>query len=135
MFLLNISCILSASWTIAWSVECPFWKPNYLLQSKVISVKYKCCLLFIIIINIGKWSDISVMMIPILICLFKKALVSIRSIAVAFVLLTVVGLLIGGIRLFWSAKLTIFYLLYFLSKFLFLFGKIFSQIYSIRMHL
>ena len=49
MFWLNISYICFASWTIAWSVECPFWNPNRLLQSKLFSVKYEYSLLFIIL--------------------------------------------------------------------------------------
>ena len=39
-------------------------------------------------------------MIPVFNCLFKKALVRMWSIAVAFVLVTLVGLLVRGIRLF-----------------------------------
>ena len=53
-----------------------------------------------VIRNIGTRSEISVLIIPVAICLFKKALVSIWSIAVAFVLVILVGLLIRGIRLF-----------------------------------
>ena len=57
-----------------------------------------------VIRNIGKWSEISVLMIPGLICLFKKALVRMRSIAVAFVKVTLIGLLIRDIKLFWNAN-------------------------------
>ena len=39
-----------------------------------------------VIRSIGKWPEISVLMIPVSICLFKKATVIIMSIAVAFVL-------------------------------------------------
>ena len=53
-----------------------------------------------VIRNIGTRSEISVLIIPVAICLFKKALVNIWSIAVAFVLVILVGLLIRGIRLF-----------------------------------
>ena len=53
-----------------------------------------------VIRNIGTRSEISVLIIPVAICLFKKALVSIWSIAVAFVLVILVGLLIRGSRLF-----------------------------------
>ena len=53
-----------------------------------------------VIRNIGTLSEISVLIIPVAICLFKKALVSIWSIAVAFVLVILVGLLIRGSRLF-----------------------------------
>ena len=53
-----------------------------------------------VIRNIGTRSEISVLIIPVAICLSKKALVSIWSIAVAFVLVILVGLLIRGSRLF-----------------------------------
>ena len=50
--------------------------------------------------NIGKLYEILVLMILVLNCLFKKVLVSMWSVAVAYVLVTLVGLLIRGIRLF-----------------------------------
>ena len=53
-----------------------------------------------VIRNMRKWSEILVLMIAVLICLFKKALVRMWSITVAFLLVILVGLLIRGIRCF-----------------------------------
>ena len=47
-------------------------------------------------------------MIPVLICLFKKSFVRMWSIAVVFVLVTLVGLLLRGIRVISNAILTKF---------------------------
>ena len=48
-------------------------------------------------------------MIPVSICLFRKALVRMWLIVVAFILVTLVGLMIRGIKLFSDAKLTKFF--------------------------
>ena len=60
-----------------------------------------------VIRNKGKWFEIFMM--PVLICSFKKALVRMRSIAIEFVVVTLAGLLIKGIKLFCNAKLTAFF--------------------------
>ena len=54
-------------------------------------------------------------MIPVSICVFKKALVKRWSITVAFVLATLVCLLIRGVKLLRNVKLTIFFTFKFLS--------------------
>ena len=48
-------------------------------------------------------------MIPVWICLFKKALVRVCLITIVFVVVTLLGLLIRSIKLFWKGKLKTFF--------------------------